>query len=67
LGSLCKFFFFASAVHQTVFLFMSTLPFAVGEFEAAVSTWLVIGACSYGRTRVAQQPHAAFAHHMSCT
>jgi len=30
IGSLCKFFFFSSAVHQIVFCLSSSLPFAVG-------------------------------------
>ncbi|GAX80746.1 hypothetical protein CEUSTIGMA_g8181.t1 [Chlamydomonas eustigma] len=33
IGSLCKFFFFSSAVQQTVFCLFSTLPFAVGQVQ----------------------------------
>lgn len=33
LDQLCKFFFVSSAVHQTVFCLMSTLPFAVGQVQ----------------------------------
>ena len=36
-GSLCKFFFFSSAIHQLVFCLFSSLPFAVGE--GAQSSW----------------------------
>ncbi|KAG1670994.1 hypothetical protein FOA52_014384 [Chlamydomonas sp. UWO 241] len=32
-GSLCRFFFFSSAIHQTVFCLLSTLPFAVGQVQ----------------------------------
>lgn len=31
LGSLCKFFFFSSAIHQMVFVLRSSLPFAIGQ------------------------------------
>lgn len=33
LGSMCKLFFFSSAVHQIVFLCCSSLPFAVGQVQ----------------------------------
>jgi hypothetical protein len=33
LGSLCKFFFFSSAVHQFTFMLLSTMPFAVGQVQ----------------------------------
>ncbi|MEW5305292.1 MAG: hypothetical protein WDW36_007844 [Sanguina aurantia] len=33
LGSMCKLFFFSSAVHQLVFLMCSSLPFAVGQVQ----------------------------------
>ncbi|KAG2496216.1 hypothetical protein HYH03_005814 [Edaphochlamys debaryana] len=33
LESLCRFFFFSSAIHQLVFVFLSDLPFAIGQVQ----------------------------------
>lgn len=33
LGALCKLFFLSSAVHQFVFCWLSTLPFAIGQVQ----------------------------------
>ena len=56
LDQLCKLFFLSSAVHQTVFCLMSTLPFSVGQvqdvgliFLSAMATSIAAACLDAGR------------------
>jgi hypothetical protein len=44
IGSLCKLFFFSSAVQQTVFCLFSSLPFAVGQSMLCMVHMKYVGA-----------------------
>jgi hypothetical protein len=39
LGDLCKFFFVSSALHQLVFVVLSSLPFAIGQVRWVHVCW----------------------------